>query len=64
MTQATDAPAGAIPTADAAAAADAGVVGGAAAGVLPGGRRSVGVVAKALFLLTKPRIIELLLVTT
>jgi heme o synthase len=29
-----------------------------------GTRRSVGVVAKALFLLTKPRIIELLLVTT
>jgi len=34
----------------------------AAAG--PAGRRSVRVVAKALFLLTKPRIIELLLVTT
>ena len=28
------------------------------------GRRTVGVVARALFLLTKPRIIELLLVTT
>ena len=28
------------------------------------GRRPVGVVARALFLLTKPRIIELLLVTT
>ena len=35
-----------------------------AAGAVTGGRRSVGVVARALFLLTKPRIIELLLVTT
>jgi protoheme IX farnesyltransferase len=30
----------------------------------PGGRRSVRVIARSLFLLTKPRIIELLLVTT
>jgi protoheme IX farnesyltransferase len=36
----------------------------AAPGVPVGSRRSVRVVAKALFLLTKPRIIELLLVTT
>jgi heme o synthase len=33
-------------------------------GAVGGGRRPVGVVARALFLLTKPRIIELLLVTT
>ncbi|HXZ63857.1 MAG TPA: heme o synthase [Streptosporangiaceae bacterium] len=50
--QVTDAPAGHGPTAE------------AARGVAPGARRSVGVVARALFLLTKPRIIELLLVTT
>jgi protoheme IX farnesyltransferase len=31
---------------------------------LPSGRRSAGLIAKSLFLLTKPRIIELLLVTT
>ena len=36
----------------------------AASAVPAGSRRSVRVVAKALFLLTKPRIIELLLVTT
>jgi protoheme IX farnesyltransferase len=35
-----------------------------AAGAVDSGRRSVAVVARALFLLTKPRIIELLLVTT
>jgi protoheme IX farnesyltransferase len=43
-------------------AADAGSTGGAASADL--GRRPVRVVARALFLLTKPRIIELLLVTT
>jgi heme o synthase len=64
VTQATDAPVGAILTANAAAAADAGAAVGAVAGAAPVGRRSVGVVTKALFLLTKPRIIELLLVTT
>jgi protoheme IX farnesyltransferase len=32
--------------------------------LLPGGRRSVGLIARSLFLLTKPRIIELLLITT
>ena len=32
--------------------------------LLPDGRRSVGLIARSLFLLTKPRIIELLLVTT
>jgi protoheme IX farnesyltransferase len=32
--------------------------------VQPGTRRSIGVIARSLFLLTKPRIIELLLVTT
>ena len=37
---------------------------GAAAGTAATGRRSVGVVARALFLQTKPRINELLLVTT
>jgi heme o synthase len=31
---------------------------------LPDGRRSVGLIARSLFLLTKPRIIELLLITT
>jgi heme o synthase len=36
----------------------------AEAGARPGGRRHVGVIARSLFLLTKPRIIELLLVTT
>jgi protoheme IX farnesyltransferase len=51
VTEAISAPA----VAPAVAAADA------AAGL---GRRSVGTVARALFLLTKPRIIELLLVTT
>jgi heme o synthase len=61
VTQATDAPAGTVPVVSAAAAA--GGAGSVVAGV-PGGRRSVGVVTKALFLLTKPRIIELLLVTT
>jgi heme o synthase len=64
VTQTTDAPAGPVPAADAAAAADAGLAVSTVAGALPGGRRSVGVIAKALFLLTKPRIIELLLVTT
>jgi heme o synthase len=34
------------------------------AGSLPSGRRSAGLIARSLFLLTKPRIIELLLVTT
>jgi heme o synthase len=63
VTQATDAPVGPVPAADAAAAADARAAQGANAGVAPG-RRSVAVVARALFLLTKPRIIELLLVTT
>jgi heme o synthase len=33
-------------------------------GAMAGGRRSAAVIARALFLLTKPRIIELLLVTT
>jgi heme o synthase len=61
VTQATDAPAGIVPAVN--AAATAGGADGVAAGG-PGGRRSVGVVTKALFLLTKPRIIELLLVTT
>jgi len=37
---------------------------GTAGGVAPGERRSVTTVARALFQLTKPRIIELLLVTT
>jgi heme o synthase len=37
---------------------------GAAESALPGGRRSAGLIARSLFLLTKPRIIELLLVTT
>jgi protoheme IX farnesyltransferase len=37
---------------------------GAAAGIAVGSRRSASTVARALFLLTKPRIIELLLVTT
>ena len=37
---------------------------GAAEAALPGGRRSAGLIARSLFLLTKPRIIELLLVTT
>jgi heme o synthase len=37
---------------------------GAAEPALPGGRRSAGLIARSLFLLTKPRIIELLLVTT
>ena len=37
---------------------------GAAAGIAVGTRRSASTVARALFLLTKPRIIELLLVTT
>ena len=64
MTQATDAPAGPAPTADASAVALAGAAPGGAASAGVGGRRSVGVVARALFLLTKPRIIELLLVTT
>jgi heme o synthase len=32
--------------------------------LLPGGRRSAGLIARSLFMLTKPRIIELLLVTT
>jgi heme o synthase len=64
VTQATDAPVGPMPGADAATAADAGPVDGPIASAAPGGRRSVGVIAKALFLLTKPRIIELLLVTT
>ncbi len=36
----------------------------AQAGATPGGRRPAGVVLRSLFLLTKPRIIELLLVTT
>ncbi|HEU5418608.1 MAG TPA: heme o synthase [Streptosporangiaceae bacterium] len=36
----------------------------AAAGTRPAGRRRVSVIARSLFLLTKPRIIELLLVTT
>ena len=36
----------------------------AGADVEPGGRRSFRVIARSLFLLTKPRIIELLLVTT
>jgi heme o synthase len=61
VTQATDAPAGIVPAVNAAATASG--AGGVVAGV-PDGRRSVGVVTKALFLLTKPRIIELLLVTT
>ncbi len=39
-------------------------LGPAAAGARPGGRRRVSVIARSLFLLTKPRIIELLLVTT
>jgi protoheme IX farnesyltransferase len=38
--------------------------GPARAGSRPGGRRPVRVIARSLFLLTKPRIIELLLVTT
>ncbi|HEY1618421.1 MAG TPA: heme o synthase [Streptosporangiaceae bacterium] len=38
--------------------------GDALAGITPGGRRTAGVVLRSLFLLTKPRIIELLLVTT
>jgi heme o synthase len=47
------------------AVAAADVTGDGAANAAAGnGRRSVGVVARALFLLTKPRIIELLLVTT
>jgi protoheme IX farnesyltransferase len=51
--------------ADAAGVAVAGVAGDiSAAATTVGGRRSVGTVARALFLLTKPRIIELLLVTT
>jgi heme o synthase len=33
-------------------------------GLSPDGRRSVGLIARSLFLLTKPRIIELLLITT
>jgi heme o synthase len=37
---------------------------GAAEAALSGGRRSAGLIARSLFLLTKPRIIELLLVTT
>jgi heme o synthase len=37
---------------------------GATEPALPGGRRSAGLIARSLFLLTKPRIIELLLVTT
>jgi heme o synthase len=37
---------------------------GTGSGALDGGRRSIAVVARALFQLTKPRIIELLLVTT
>jgi heme o synthase len=32
--------------------------------LLPDGRRSVGLIARSLFLLTKPRIVELLLITT
>ncbi len=64
MTQTTEAPASPAPTADAAEAALTGTASGAVAGAVPGARRSVGVVARALFLLTKPRIIELLLVTT
>jgi protoheme IX farnesyltransferase len=36
----------------------------AAESARPGGRRSAGLIARSLFLLTKPRIIELLLVTT
>jgi heme o synthase len=40
------------------------VLGSAVADAAPAGRRSVSVVARSLFLLTKPRIIELLLVTT
>jgi len=45
-------------------AADAAGNGGVDSVAATTGRRSVGVVARALFLLTKPRIIELLLVTT
>jgi heme o synthase len=37
---------------------------GGATGLEPAGRRRLSVVARALFLLTKPRIVELLLVTT
>jgi heme o synthase len=37
---------------------------GAVEAAPPGGRRSAGLIARSLFLLTKPRIIELLLVTT
>jgi heme o synthase len=52
------------------ASGSAGTVGAGVAGEVSaeaaavGGRRSAGAVARALFLLTKPRIIELLLVTT
>jgi heme o synthase len=63
VTQATDATLGPVPAADAATATGAGAAPSAVAGVKPR-RRSVAVVARALFLLTKPRIIELLLVTT
>jgi protoheme IX farnesyltransferase len=41
-----------------------GIADAAGPGETPAGRRTVAVVARALFLLTKPRIIELLLVTT
>jgi heme o synthase len=45
-------------------AADAGAGAAGVPGAVTGGRRPVRLVARALFLLTKPRIIELLLVTT
>ena len=47
-----------------AVAADATGTSGTGSGVVDGRRRSIAVVARALFQLTKPRIIELLLVTT
>jgi heme o synthase len=50
---------GALPAASAGAALSP-----AGAGAGPAGRRSIALIARSLFLLTKPRIIELLLVTT
>jgi protoheme IX farnesyltransferase len=61
VTHAIGIPAAAAPDATGDGANGSGASDSAASGA---GRRSVGVVARALFLLTKPRIIELLLVTT
>jgi len=60
VTQATSAPAGpGAPLMASNVAADT-----VAASAVTGSRRTVGTITRALFLLTKPRIIELLLVTT